>query len=237
MNLTWTTGEFAGAVKSAQENFTAITSDTHSRWFEPGGLRDSLVAQEIVIAILFLLVFWVLLVLSVGVLIGIGVWRQVRSARWQITLQDTPLIRIMVTDFRSLSARDSLRDAVGDVLKSLQQDFPVLDGQNAAGVLSRAEMLESLERHGPETTLAKIVRPNLAEITPAETLAVALRRLQQTRQGFLAVIEAGRLLGFVTEESLRDYVRAETALHLRPQKSSLCTTFPRVERSEGAHHA
>lgn len=187
--------------------------------------------------LLFLLVFWVLLVLSAAVLVCIGVSREAPSARWQIALQDTPLTRIMITDFRALSARDSLKDAVGDVLKSLQQHFPVLDGQHAAGVLSRSELLASLERHALETTLGDIVRSNLSEITPADTLAIALRRLQQTRQIFLAVVEAGRLLSFAAEGTLRDYVRAETALHSRPETSPLCATFLRAERSEGGHHA
>ena len=168
--------------------------------------------------LLFLLVFWVLLVLSAAVLVCIGVSREAPSARWQIALQDTPLTRIMITDFRALSARDSLKDAVGDVLKSLQQHFPVLDGQHAAGVLSRSELLASFERHAPETTLGDIVRSNLSEITPADTLAIALRRLQQTRQIFLAVVEAGRLLGFVTKRELDETMFVSKLLFTRGQR-------------------
>lgn len=38
----------------------------------------------------------------------------------------------MVTDFGSLSTTDLLGDAVANVFKSFQQDFPVVDGQHAA---------------------------------------------------------------------------------------------------------
>lgn len=238
MNLSSTMSEFGRAAESTLQNLSALTyRDAVARWFEPSGLRDSPVAQEIMTVLLFLLFFLVLLVLSTAILVRIGVRRQARSARWQIALQDTPLTRIMVTDFPSLSATDSLRDAVGNVLKSLQQHFLVLDGQHAAGVLSRSELLASLEHHAPETTLAEIVRPNFAEVTPADTLAIALRRLQQTRQAFLAVVEAGRILGFVTEETLGDYVRAETALQSRAATPPLCAAFPTAERGGGGHHA
>ena len=103
MNLSSTMSEFGRAAESTLQNLSALTyRDAVARWFEPSGLRDSPVAQEIMTVLLFLLVFWVLLVLSAAVLVCIGVRRQARSARWQIALQDTPLTRIMVTDFQSL---------------------------------------------------------------------------------------------------------------------------------------
>ena len=42
MNLSWTTGELERAAESAHGNLSALVSwDALSRWFEPGGLRDS----------------------------------------------------------------------------------------------------------------------------------------------------------------------------------------------------
>jgi len=90
------------AAELAQENFFAFISwDALTQWFEAGGLRDSALAQELVTVLLFLLAFWILLVISAALLVCIGARREAHSARCQAALQDTPLARVMVTDFRS----------------------------------------------------------------------------------------------------------------------------------------
>lgn len=72
------------AAELAQENFFALISwDALTQWFEPGGSRDSVVAQELVMVLLFLLVLWALLVISAALLVCIGARRGAHSARCQ----------------------------------------------------------------------------------------------------------------------------------------------------------
>jgi hypothetical protein len=82
--------DIGNAAELAQENFFALNSwDALTQWFEPGGLRDSVVAQELVMVLLFLLVFWILLVISAALLVFIGARREAHAARYQAALQDT----------------------------------------------------------------------------------------------------------------------------------------------------
>lgn len=223
MNPSWTIVEFARAAATVHADFSDVVSwDAVSRWLEPAGLHNSLVAQEILTVLTFLLVFCVLLVFSVAILVSIGAKREAHAARWQIALRDTPIAHVMVTDFRSLSPSDLLKDAVENALKSLQQHFLVVDGQHATGVISRSELFASLELRAPETALTEIVGPAPGEVSPSDTLGVALRRFQNTHESILAVVESGKLIGLVTQESLRDYVRAQTALHSISRNAALC---------------
>jgi hypothetical protein len=76
MSLSCTTDDVGRAAEPVQGNFFAVISwDALTRWFEPGGLRDSAVAQELVMVLLFLLVFWILLVISAAILVCIGARR------------------------------------------------------------------------------------------------------------------------------------------------------------------
>jgi len=87
------------AAELAQENFFAFISwDALTQWFQPGDLRDSVVAQELVMVLLFPLVLWILLVISAVLLICVGARSEAHSARSQAALQDAPLARVMVTD-------------------------------------------------------------------------------------------------------------------------------------------
>ena len=88
------------AAELAQENFFAFISwDALTQWFEPGGLRDSVVAQELVMVLLFLLVLRILLVISAVLLVCIGARRIQPAAKPLCRIP--PLARVMVTDFRS----------------------------------------------------------------------------------------------------------------------------------------
>src|SRR6185437_9648888 len=56
----------------------------------------------------------------------------VRSA-----LAGIPVMRVMITDFRSLRPEDPLSRAVGFVLAGFQQDFPIVEEDRVVGVLTR----------------------------------------------------------------------------------------------------
>jgi hypothetical protein len=111
-----------GNAELAQENFFAFISwDALTQWFEPGDLRDSVVAQELVMVLLFLLVFWVLLVTSAVLFVCIGARHEAHSARCQAALQDTPLARVMVTD-SGHNLREFIRAQTA--LRSVQANNP-----------------------------------------------------------------------------------------------------------------
>ena len=117
------------AAELAQDNFFAFISwDALTQWFQPGGLHDSVVAQELVM-VLFSFGLLDLLVISAVLLVCIGARSEAHSARSQAALQDAPLARVMVTD-----SGHNLREFINaQPLRSVPENSPPLREASAAG--------------------------------------------------------------------------------------------------------
>ncbi len=148
------------------------------------------------------------------VLIALFVWMgaaaeaatvQVRSA-----VGGVPVQRAMITDFRALAPDDSLARAVDHVLAGFQEDFPVVDGDRVAGVLTRAELLTALAQHGVEARVGDVMQRDFETTDPRDMLEGVLERLQRRRM--LPVLHNGRLVGLLTTANLGELLMIEDAL-------------------------
>ena len=122
----------------------------------------------------------------------------------------------MITDFRTLAPDDSLSRAVDHVLAGFQEDFPVVDGDRLAGVLSRADLLRALAQRGIEARAGDVMRRDFETADSRDMLETVLERLQRRRM--LPVLRNGRLVGLLTPANLGELLMIEDALRtVRPQ--------------------
>src|SRR5690606_25755268 len=74
--------------------------------------------------------------------------------------------RAMITEFRTLAPGDPLSRAVDLTLSGTQRDFPVVEGDAIAGVLTQPALLRALRDLGPEARAE-------AAMSPARTADIA----------------------------------------------------------------
>jgi Zn-dependent protease/predicted transcriptional regulator len=132
---------------------------------------------------------------------------QMRSA-----LGSIPVLRAMITDFRTLHPGDPLERAVGHVLAGFQQDFPVVEDGRLIGVLTRNDLAAALGRHDPESCVADVMQRDFATTDPREMLQTAFARLQDGHCRTLPVVEHGRLQGLLTADNLAEVLMIQEAL-------------------------
>jgi CBS domain-containing protein len=110
----------------------------------------------------------------------------------------------MITDFRTLSHGNTIREAGDLLLATSQQDFPVMHGEEVIGLLSRSALMRAMLREGPDSYVAGAMDRNFVRIPPDMDLAEALP--QVTAAGPCAlVMEGDRLLGLLTAENLYEF--------------------------------
>ncbi len=131
---------------------------------------------------------------------------QVRSA-----LGDTLVEQVMIRQLYVLSPGDPLRRAVDYVLAGFQQDFPVVVGDQLAGLLTRTELLKALADRGQESLVGDTMRASVPTIAPSERVDRALGILQQSGLQTLPVVRDGRLVGVITTDNISEYLMVRAA--------------------------
>lgn len=121
----------------------------------------------------------------------------------------------MVTEFHTLSAKATLRDAVDLLLAGTQQDFPMLDtGGNMLGILTRNRLISALSEHGALHPAVEVLQPCADSVTPMVSLAEGLERLRATSCPAIPVVDPvnGKLIGLLTAENVGEVLMVRAAL-------------------------
>ena len=112
----------------------------------------------------------------------------------------------MITAFEPLGVMSTADDAAALLLRTTQQEFPVLDGASRLrGVVTRKAIIETLRDKGGATPVLEMMAPDVPVVPQSEDLSAAVALLQQSSARFVGVVDAaGRLVGYLTPENLSE---------------------------------
>lgn len=146
----------------------------------------------------FLLVF-------VALFVYLGAAQEGAAARGRSLTSGFPVRAAMITDFRTLSHGNTIREAGDLLLATSQQDFPVMHGDEVIGLLSRSALIRAMMRDGPDAYVAGAMDRNFVRISPDMELAQATTQLSAPGSAAL-VMDGGRLMGMLTSENLYEFM-------------------------------
>ena len=146
----------------------------------------------------FLLVF-------VALFVYLGAAQESAAARGHSLTTGFQVRAAMITDFRTLSHGNTLREAGDLLLSTSQQDFPVMHGDEVIGLLTRSALLRATLRDGPDSYVAAAMDRNFVRIPPEMDLATALPQLS-TAGAVALVMDSDRLVGMLTAENLYEFI-------------------------------
>ncbi len=128
------------------------------------------------------------------------------------SLGGLPVRAAMVTDYRSLDARDPLQRAVDYLMSGNQQDFPVLEDGRLLGMLTRSQLIGGLQRNGAAASVGQIFERDGEFVDAGEPLEGALQRMRERGRMALPVFQDGELVGLITLENVGDLLVVRDAL-------------------------
>lgn len=146
----------------------------------------------------FLLVF-------VALFVYLGAAQEGAAAKGRSLTSGFPVRAAMITDFRTLSHGNTIREAGDLLLATSQQDFPVMHGDEVIGLLSRSALMRAMLRDGPDAYVAGAMDRNFIRIPPELDLAQALPQLS-TAGSCALVMDGERLMGMLTSENLYEFI-------------------------------
>ena len=150
--------------------------------------------------------------LFIAFFIWIGASQEAGMTQMKNAISGIPVGRAMLTDYKSLSPRDTLARMSQLILSGSQHDFPVIDNDRVIGVVTRDDFIMALTQHGEGIAISAIMKKDLPEVDSYEMVENALMRIQESGVPALPVTHAGQLVGIVTTENITEYLMIRSAL-------------------------
>lgn len=156
-------------------------------------------------------------------LIAVFVWfaagQEANAVRMKALITGVPVHAIMVREFTSVQADATLGEALDRLLAGSQQDFPVAQGNQVVGVLTRKDLLAALEQRGKGARVREIM---IEPEDPVEAYDAATGALQRLSAGvaLIPVVHHEKLVGLLTSENLAEFLAAAEALKGREAHKS-----------------
>jgi Zn-dependent protease/CBS domain-containing protein len=145
--------------------------------------------------------FWNYWLTMVGFIIFSAAQLEERAFVFQSVLDNVRLEEVMLTNFVTLSAADTLEGALDKAVHLLQDDFPVVRGSDLVGAISKQRILDALRTEGNgyvQAVMSKKVEASVRE----DSLGSAFRKLTARNSSIITVVEDQRLIGIVTLQNL-----------------------------------
>ncbi len=159
---------------------------------------------------------WPLLFIAFFVFIGAG--QEATAVRGKTLLQGLTVREAMVTEYVTLPSGATLAEARDMLLHSSQTEFPIVNGDQVLGVLSRNALLQGLASVGETSYVAGSMDREFPTAEPNEELEDIAMEMQTGETGCVLVMDQDRLVGMITKENIAELLiirqimrRTETA--------------------------
>jgi Zn-dependent protease len=148
----------------------------------------------------------------IAVFIWIGAKSEASLGHLKSSLRGLVASQAMVTDFQMLDPHDPLSRAVELTLVGFQRDFPVLEGDRLAGVLTHANVLHGLAKNRVADPVGTMMQRQFETAVPSELLEVVFEKAQRSECHTVVVVDHGRVMGLVTPEDIGEMLTMDSAL-------------------------
>jgi CBS domain-containing protein len=128
----------------------------------------------------------------------------------------------MITQFQTLDPGATLDDAAGLLLRTTQQEFPVVDGAGVLqGVLTREALISALQASGGTAPVAGVMDRDVPTVPENAHLDNIFQMLQRAGKGIVGVVDPRRrLMGYITSENLSELIMIQSTRAKAPTQAS-----------------
>ena len=154
---------------------------------------------------------WPLLFIAFFVYIGAG--QEATIVRGRTLLHGTTAKDAMLTEYHTLPSGATLGEARDLLLKTSQTDFPIMNGEEVIGLLSRSDLLAGLARENEYSYVAGCMSREFETATQDEGLEEIAMDMQQNNIGTILVVEEQKLIGMITKENVGELMMVRQVMY------------------------
>ncbi len=148
----------------------------------------------------------------IALFVYIGAGQEASLVQAKSAMDGIPVADAMLTDFKTISADDSLSRAVSLLMSGSQQDFPVVADGRVVGVLTRQGLVSALQQYGEQASVSNGMVCEFRSVDAADMLEAVSRQLQDQDCHTLPVLRNGALVGLITMENIGEFLMIRSAM-------------------------
>ena len=148
----------------------------------------------------------------VALFVWIGASQEFNSVKVKEAISGIPISKAMLTNFQTLTPNQRLSEAVDAILAGYQEDFPIMDGGEMVGILTRTALFQGLSKDGPTANIANVMSRSFVTAEADEMLERVTERLQSCGCHTVPILEDHKLIGLVTMENIGEFLTIQSAL-------------------------
>jgi Zn-dependent protease/CBS domain-containing protein len=181
-----------------------------------GYTRATRVAATIGQGLAFVFALWGLMGNPLLILIAVFIFLAASGEAGYVQMRDYTrgylASQAMITSFQTLGASATLDDAAALLLRTTQQEFPVVDGEGVLqGVLTREALIAGLQASGGSAAVAGVMDRDVPTVPENAHLDNIFQMLSRTGKRIVGVVDARqRLSGYITSENLSELIMIQS---------------------------
>jgi Zn-dependent protease/CBS domain-containing protein len=147
---------------------------------------------------------WLLLI---ALFIYLGAGQEEQQVQVRSLLRNVPVGYAMAKQFAVMQPEEPLARAVQEAMAGYQHDFPVVDGSQLVGLVTRDSLISALYERGAETPLRDVMVAKFCTATSQDSLADLYDRMSRDACPAVVVVQDGQPVGLLTPERVVQYLR------------------------------
>jgi len=140
------------------------------------------------------------------IIIAVFIYMAASSEELQVNFRETlkkfSIKDIMSADFIKLNKNATLAKVLELMFHSHQEDFPVMDGDEMIGFVTRNDIINGVHRLGKAGEIREVTRRNVPTLKEGDSLNKAQGLMQENGLKALPVTRSGSVIGVVTIEDI-----------------------------------
>ncbi len=128
----------------------------------------------------------------------------------------------MITAYQALNPGSTADDAAALLLRTTQQEFPVVDGAGVMrGVVTREALIAALQEKGGAAPVLDFMQRDVPTVPENACLDNVFEQLRRAGQRVVGVVDRQqRLLGYITAENLAELVMIQSSRSARAESAA-----------------
>lgn len=144
--------------------------------------------------------------------VWIGADAELQRVRVHAFLRGISALEVMARDFETIDAGTELGQLAKRLVPGFQSEFPVLDGERLVGFISLEDIVRGIAASGPQAQVGAYTQTGFETIASSDQLEEVMADWKPGSGPAVAVMESGKLVGFVTPANVGEFMMIQAAM-------------------------